>query len=185
MPPLKLARRRVFRCILCGFIAWEPGEQEWARRLLYIPFSWYRFLGCSCTVCTLIKHQQNTICCAARLPITLGRQQLHSGQQSTSTPSIFSFRKQLLIYHRPFRSALAFRLIGIPIHKTTIPSSSHLSLSPGQCIMENSRSPRKLVGQPLLYAISVFASLGVFLVGPLDPFSVIPTQNMIWFAVRI
>ncbi|KAJ3491048.1 hypothetical protein NLI96_g975 [Meripilus lineatus] len=31
--------------------------------------------------------------------------------------------------------------------------------------MENSRSPRKLVGQPLLYAISVFASLGVFLFG--------------------
>ena len=36
------------------------------------------------------------------------------------------------------------------------------------------RSPRRLVGQPLLYAISVFASLGVFLVSPFPQTSLLP-----------
>lgn len=52
--------------------------------------------------------------------------------------------------------------------------------------MPDLASPPRLVGQPLLYAISLFASLGVFLVRlALHPLFVLSDPSPVWLRPRV
>lgn len=70
----------------------------------------------------------------------------------------------------PDRTVLVTYYYSSSADESPLPLQSDSSIQPLLCIMVDAPTAfpgahRRLVGQPLLYAISVFASLGVFLVG--------------------